>query len=40
VVTYLVPVIAALLEVAILGEPWTWLSTAIAGLRAILTGVS
>jgi drug/metabolite transporter (DMT)-like permease len=37
VVTYLVPVTAALLGVAVLDEPWTWLS--IAGLIAILTGV-
>lgn len=38
VVTYLVPVTAAILGVAILGEPWTWLS--VVGLVAILTGVS
>jgi len=37
VVTYLVPVTAALLGVAILGEPWTLLSA--AGLVAILAGV-
>jgi drug/metabolite transporter (DMT)-like permease len=37
VVTYLVPVTAALLGVAILGEPWTWRS--VAGLIAILVGV-
>jgi drug/metabolite transporter (DMT)-like permease len=37
VVTYLASVTAALLGVAILGEPLTWLS--IAGLIAILTGV-
>lgn len=37
VVTYLVPVTAALLGVVVLGEPWAWFS--VAGLIAILVGV-